>query len=96
MNYIFMKCYSLAQEKIFSDNYGATALAVFEEFDNPDDLVNMDIEELTAFIAEKGENRSSRRQRVLPSSQNGERFCKSDTVHIHFLNAGASPNQIAG
>ena len=57
MNYIFMKCSGLAQEKVFSNNYGATALAVFEEFESPDDLVDMDISELTAFIAEKGKNR---------------------------------------
>ena len=57
MNYVFMKCSGLAQEKVFSNNYGATALAVFEEFESPDDIVNMDIEELTAFIAEKGKNR---------------------------------------
>lgn len=57
MNYIFMKCSGLAQEKVFSNNYGATALAVFEEFETPDDLAEMDIDELTAFIAEKGKNR---------------------------------------
>ena len=56
MNLIFMKCSGLAQEKVFSDNYGAAALAVFEEFETPDDIVNADIEELTAFIAKKGKN----------------------------------------
>jgi len=60
MNYLFMKCSGLAQEKIFSNNYGAAALAVFEEFGTPDDIVNTDIEELTAFIAEQGKNRSPR------------------------------------
>ena len=39
MNYLFMKCSGLAQEKAFSDNYGAAALAVFEEFDSPDDII---------------------------------------------------------
>jgi len=32
MNYLFMKCSGLAQEKTFSNNYGAAALAVLEEF----------------------------------------------------------------
>jgi transposase len=58
MNHLFMKCSGLAQEKVFSNNYGAAALAVFEEFGTPDDIVNTDIEKLTAFIAAKGKNRS--------------------------------------
>ena len=57
MNHLFMKCSSFAQEKVFSNNYGVTALAVFEEFATPDDLVNMDIGELASFIAKKGKNR---------------------------------------
>ena len=60
INYIYMKCSGLAQEKVFSDNYGAAALAVFEEFDTPDSIVEMDIGQLAAFIAEKGKNRSPR------------------------------------
>jgi len=69
MNYLFMKCSGLAQEKIFSDSYGATALAVFEEFETPDDLANMDIEELTAFIVEKGKNRFPNPDEVAKSVQ---------------------------
>ena len=57
MNYLFMKCSGLAQEKVFSNNYGTTALAVFEEFETPDELADMDVDELAAFIAEKGKNR---------------------------------------
>ena len=60
MNYLFMKCSGLAQEKVFSNNYGAAPLAVFEEFETPDDIANLDVEELAAFIAEKGKNRSPR------------------------------------
>ena len=60
MNYLFMKCSGLAQEKVFSNNYGAAPLAVFEEFETPDDIANMDVKELAAFIAEKGKNRSPR------------------------------------
>jgi len=57
MNHLFMKCSGLAQEKVFSNNYGAAALAVFEEFETPDDIADMDTNELAAFIAEKGKNR---------------------------------------
>jgi hypothetical protein len=38
-NYLFMKCCGLMQDKAFSDNFGAAALATFEEFETPDDRV---------------------------------------------------------
>jgi transposase len=57
LNYVFLKCSGLAQEKVFSNTYGATSLAIIEEFDSPDDLANMDIEQLTSFIVQKGKNR---------------------------------------
>ena len=59
-NYLFMKCSGLTQEKVFSNNYGTAALAVFEQFDTPDDIVEMDVETLASFISEKGKNRSPR------------------------------------
>lgn len=60
MNYLFMKCSGLAQEKTFSDNFGAAALAVFEEFQSPDAIAEIDIDQLASFIALKGKNRSPR------------------------------------
>lgn len=69
MNYLFMKCSGLAQEKAFSNNYGAAALALFEEFETPDDLENMDLDELTAFIAEKGKNRSPNPEKIAAAVQ---------------------------
>ena len=69
MNYLFMKCSGLAQEKIFSDNYGASAIAVFEEFETPDDIAEMDIKKLTEFISEKGKNRSSRCDEIAKAVQ---------------------------
>jgi transposase len=69
MNYLFMKCSGLAQEKIFSNNYGASALAVLEAFESPDDLVNMDLDELTSFIAEKGKNRSPNPEKIAKAVQ---------------------------
>jgi len=59
MNYLFMKCSGLAQEKVFSSNYGTAALAVFEEFETPDDIADMDTIQLAEFIAMKGKNRFS-------------------------------------
>ena len=69
MNHLFMKCSGLAQDKAFSNNFGATALAVFEEFATPDDIVNMDIEQLVSFIAEKGHNRSPRPDEIAKAVQ---------------------------
>ncbi len=69
MNYLFMKCSGLAQEKTFSNNYGAAALALFESFDTPDDLENMSVDELTAFIAEKGKNRSPNPEKIAKAVQ---------------------------
>jgi transposase len=69
MNYLFMKCSGLAQEKVFSNNYGAAALALFEEFETPDDIVEMDTELLASFIAEKGKNRSPRPEEIAKAVQ---------------------------
>ena len=69
MNHLFMKCSGLAQEKTFSDNFGAAALAVFEEFDTPDDIEEMDTEQLASFIAEKGKNRSPRPAEIAKAVQ---------------------------
>ena len=73
MNYLFMKCSGLAQEKVFSDNYGAAALAVFEEFETPDDIADLDVELLAAFIAEKGKNRSPRPDEIAQAVQSAAR-----------------------
>jgi len=73
MNYLFMKCSGLAQEKVFSNNYGATALSLFEAFDSPDDLENMDIQELIDFIVEKGRNRFPDPEAVAKAVQSAAR-----------------------
>jgi transposase len=72
-NYLFMKCSGLAQESIFSNNFGTAALAVFEEFDSPDDITNLDLGQLAAFIAEKGNNRSPRPDEIANAVQSAAR-----------------------
>jgi len=57
MNYVFLKCSALAQDKVFSNTFGATSLAVLEAFESPDELVNMDLDQLIDFLVEKGKNR---------------------------------------
>ena len=54
MNYLFMSCFGLTQEKVFLNNYGVAALSVFKAFGTLDNIVAMDIERLVTFIAEKG------------------------------------------
>ncbi len=53
LNNLFLKFSTLAQEKIFSDRFGATSSSIIEEFFSVDDISYMPIEELAAFINEK-------------------------------------------
>lgn len=57
MNVLFKKYSTMTQEKVFSDTFSTTALAVYDEFESAEALANMDLNELTAFIMERGKNR---------------------------------------
>ena len=57
MNVLFKKYSTMTQEKVFSDTFSTTALAVYDEFESAEALADMDFHELTAFIMEKGKNR---------------------------------------
>ena len=57
MNVLFKKYSTMTQEKVFSDTFSTTALAVYEEFKSAEALANMDLQDLTDFIMEKGKNR---------------------------------------
>lgn len=57
MNILFKKYSTMTQEKVFSDTFGTTALAIYDEFESAEALAVMDLHELTAFIMEKGKNR---------------------------------------
>lgn len=56
MNVLFKKYSSTTQEKVFSDTFSNTVLAVYEEFESAEALDNMDLQELTDFIMGKGKN----------------------------------------
>lgn len=73
INIIFKKYSSLTQDKVFSDKFGKTALAVYTEFDSVDTLVNMDLHELTEFIQKKGKNRFSDPDSVAKAIQKAAR-----------------------
>ena len=57
INVLFKKYSVMAQEKVFSDTFSTTALAVCKEFESAKALNSMDFQELTDFIMEKGKNR---------------------------------------
>ena len=57
MNQLFKKYSTMAQEKVFSDTFSTTALAVYESFESAEALANMDLHQLTEFIIEKGKKR---------------------------------------
>jgi transposase len=73
MNYLFLKCSGLAQEHIFSNNYGVTALALFEEFKTPDELADMNLDELASWIAEHGKNHFSDPNQIAQAVQTAAR-----------------------
>ena len=54
-NYLFLKCSGIAQDKDIQ-NTSATTIALMERFETVDDLANADLDELTAFLDEKGRN----------------------------------------
>ncbi|SEA34593.1 Transposase and inactivated derivatives [Lachnospiraceae bacterium NK3A20] len=57
LNTLFLKYSTMSQEKVFSNTFSTTALAVYEEFDSVDQLALMDLHDLTEFIKDKGKNR---------------------------------------
>ena len=57
LNQLFKKYSTMAQEKVFSDTFSTTALAVYESFESAETLANMDLHQLTEFIIEKGKKR---------------------------------------
>ena len=57
MNVLFKKYSAMTQEKVFSDTFSTTALAVYDTFESVEALAYMDLQELTEFIMEKGKNR---------------------------------------
>lgn len=57
INYLFKKYSTMTQEKVFSDTFSTTALALYEEFDSAEVLAEMDLQQLTDFIIQKGTNR---------------------------------------
>ena len=73
INIIFKKHSSFAQDKIFTDIFGATALSVYTDFESAEMLVNMDLHDLTEYIQKKGKNRFSDPESVAKAIQKAAR-----------------------
>jgi hypothetical protein len=54
---LFLKFSTLTQEKVFSNKFGATSLAIVEEFLSVDEIAYMSIEELSAFVSVKSKGK---------------------------------------
>lgn len=73
LNVIFKKYSSLAQNKVFSNTFESSALALYEEFDSSDSLAYMDLHDLTDFLVKKGKNRFSDPESVAKAIQKAAR-----------------------
>ncbi len=56
LNQVFLKFSGIRQDNPFSNTFGATCLAVIQELE-PEQIVQMSIEELIDFLQDKGKNR---------------------------------------
>ena len=51
---LFLKCSGLCQSNVFSNNFGAAASFIVEEYSDWEDIANMPLENLSLFLTEKG------------------------------------------
>ena len=84
---MFLKISFLAQEKIFSDTFGATSSFVIVEFFSVDETSYMPIKELVDFISQKGKDRFDNPDEIATAVQKATRssYLLHKTV-IHFVN----------
>ncbi len=57
LNQLFLKFSSFTQEKIFSNTFGATSIAILEEFESADELAYMSADELVNFLRIHGKGK---------------------------------------
>lgn len=69
LNVLFISFSGLAQEKIFSDKFGAASLALIEEFSSLDELAYMNPDELADFIRKHGKNHFENPERIAEAVQ---------------------------
>ncbi|ARF67755.1 IS110 family transposase [Paenibacillus larvae subsp. pulvifaciens] len=63
LNQVFLKFSGIRQDNPFSNTFGATCLAVIQELE-PEQIVQMPIEDLIAFLQNKGKNRFKKPEEI--------------------------------
>ena len=51
---LFLKCSGLCQSGVFSNNFGAAATGLVDDIDNFEEIADMPLEDLVAWLVEKG------------------------------------------
>lgn len=59
LRHLFLRFSSLAQENPLSNTFGATSIALIEDFSSVDELAYMPLEQLSAFLKKKGKGKFS-------------------------------------
>lgn len=63
LNQVFLKFSGMRLDNPFSDTFGSTSLAVIQELE-PEQIMNMSMEELVAFLQDKGKNRFDKPEEI--------------------------------
>jgi transposase len=73
LNVLFTKFSEMAVRPVFSNQTGATAISVIEDFQTLDSLINIPLEELVEYIIKKGKNHFSDPEKVAKALQKAAR-----------------------
>src|SRR5665647_2085828 len=73
LNVLFTKFSEMVVTPIFSNNTGATAISVIEDFDTLDELINIPLEKLVDYIIKKGRNCFSNPEQIAKELQKAAR-----------------------
>ena len=73
LNVLFTKFSEMVVTPVFSNNTGATAISVIEDFDTLDELINIPLEKLVDYIIKKGRNRFSNPEQIAKELQKAAR-----------------------
>lgn len=69
LNALFLKFSGMAQQQLFSDNFGAAAMALIETYQTVDDIANASLEELASFLNDRGNGHFADPQALAASIQ---------------------------
>lgn len=68
-NALFLKFSGMTQNHLFATNFGATAMALIEQFDTVDDIAYMPIDKLATFLNEHGKGKFADPQQLAETIQ---------------------------